>query len=264
MNDYSEELELDRILAVLENPIRRKILHKLSREMNYPLQLSKELNVSQQAIMKHLKVLEESDFVVSFEEKSDKGGPPRKLYAPRKRYCIRIDIGPNTYNEEIHSYMEYNVRLSLDPPFFKSSETQVEIKGKVTGEMKNEIMGALPAFTDPLLENFRMKLEKTLNIEEKDKRLSALKDLISSLNREIGVMEKKRRRLLAIRERAYEDVNNVISSFYSDPLEKDVLSLFIKDEVHDIDMISEILDTRRVYIEKLLEQIKKRFNVNIQ
>jgi predicted transcriptional regulator len=259
MNDFDEEIELDRILAVLENPIRRKILQKLSREMNYPLQLSKELNVSQQAIMKHLRVLEESDFVVSFEEKSDKGGPPRKLYAPRKRYCIRIDIGPNTYNEEFYAYREYNLRLSHDSSNVNPSEMQVEIRGKVTGEMKNEIVGALPAFTDPMLENFRIRLEKTLKIEDKEKRLTDLRGLISSINHEIGVLENKRRRLLAIRERTYEDVNNVISSSYTDPLERDIMSLFIKDEVQDIDMISEILDTRKIYVEKLLEQIKRRF-----
>ena len=57
MVESREDLELDEILSVLENPIRRRILQKLSRESNYPLQISKELNVSQQAIMKHLRVL---------------------------------------------------------------------------------------------------------------------------------------------------------------------------------------------------------------
>ena len=62
--------ELDSIFSVLENPIRRKILAKLAKEHHYPLQLSKELNISQQAIMKHLKVLEDNELVQSFEEKS--------------------------------------------------------------------------------------------------------------------------------------------------------------------------------------------------
>ena len=91
MYEDDRDLELDAILSILENPIRRKILMKLARDANYPLQLSKELNVSQQAIMKHLKVLEDGNFVSSFEERSDIGGPPRKIYAPIK-IMIQLSI----------------------------------------------------------------------------------------------------------------------------------------------------------------------------
>jgi predicted transcriptional regulator len=258
MPDTESEIELDRILAVLENPIRRRILQKLSREMNYPLQLSKELHVSQQAIMKHLKVLEDSDFVVSAEERSDKGGPPRKVYIPRKRYCIRIDIGPNTYNEEFYSFREYNLRKREEGAPPPSSETAVEIDGKVTGEMKNEVAGALPAFTDPLLEGYRIKLERVLDVDNADRKLGALRQLISSLNRDIDLQEMRRRRLLAIRERAFEDVNEIITRYSDDYLEKEILSLFVKDEIEDIDSLSDILDARRIYVENVLEQIKKR------
>lgn len=258
MPNSDGDIELDDVLAVLENPIRRRILQKLSREMNYPLQLSKELNVSQQAIMKHLKVLEDNDFVVSIEERSDKGGPPRKVYVPRKRYCVRIDIGPNTYNEEFYSYREYNIRKRPENSPPPSSETAVEIDGKVTGEMKNEVAGALPAFTDPLLENFRMKLEKVLDIDDPDRKLKALRILISSLNQDIKLQEIRRKRLLAIRERAFEDVNEIITELSNDYLEKEILSLFVKDEILDIESISELLDTRRIYVETVLEQMKKR------
>ena len=98
------ETMLDQLLYALENPTRRKILEKLATETHYPLQLSKELNVSQQAIMKHLKVLEDLNLVESFDEKSDVGGPPRKSYIPTKSYTIKIDIGPNTFNVEMDNF----------------------------------------------------------------------------------------------------------------------------------------------------------------
>ena len=41
--------DMDSILAVVENPTRRKILQAVVREPHYPLQLSKELGISQQA-----------------------------------------------------------------------------------------------------------------------------------------------------------------------------------------------------------------------
>ena len=60
-----DENDLDMLLAAIGNPTRRRILRKLVKETHYPLQLSKELSVSQQSIMKHLKVLEESDLEIS-------------------------------------------------------------------------------------------------------------------------------------------------------------------------------------------------------
>ncbi|HOO03647.1 MAG TPA: helix-turn-helix domain-containing protein, partial [Methanomassiliicoccales archaeon] len=67
--------ELDVLLSVIENPTRRKILEALVREPQYPLQLSRELGLSQQGIMKHLRMLEDLDLVRSFSEESDQGGP---------------------------------------------------------------------------------------------------------------------------------------------------------------------------------------------
>jgi predicted transcriptional regulator len=81
------------VFSVLENPIRRKILSKLAKEQHYPLQ-------------KHLKVLEDNGLVVSFEERSTLGGPPRKSYVSKKHISLRIDIGPNTFNTEMFDYKE--------------------------------------------------------------------------------------------------------------------------------------------------------------
>ena len=50
----------DESLSILENPTRRSILRHLVKEPHYPLQLSELLDVSQQAVVKHLKVLEEA------------------------------------------------------------------------------------------------------------------------------------------------------------------------------------------------------------
>ncbi|MBN1390289.1 MAG: helix-turn-helix domain-containing protein [Candidatus Thermoplasmatota archaeon] len=261
MTNNDDLLELDRILSVLENPIRRKILQKLSREINYPLQLSKELNVSQQAIMKHLKVLEDNDFVISYDERSDKGGAPRKVYVPRKRYCVRIDIGPNTYHEEYYSFKEYDVRKNEGETVGRPNDTTVEFGGRVTGEMKNEVAGALPAFTDPILENYRMRLEKAINTDEDHLKLMILKRLISNLNDDIDRIESRRKRLLALRERAFEDVNHIISDLSKDYLEKEILSLYIKSQVIDVDIISDILDTRKKYVEEVLKHILSKYEI---
>ncbi len=255
MPEEIEDLQLDVILSVLENPIRRKILRKLSRDNNYPLQLSKELHISQQAIMKHLKVLEENDFVESYEERSSKGGPPRKVFTPRKRYSVRIDIGPHTYNEVITSFEEYGGGPDVKDMSPAITETQVEVNGKLTGEMKEDVVAALPAFTDPILESLRRKLDRAICMEDDIKKLSELRLLISNMNVELRGMEMRRRRLLALRERAFEDTNKIISSISHSYVEREAYSLFVKDEISDMDMLSDMLNIRH----KVLKEIMKEF-----
>jgi ArsR family transcriptional regulator len=93
--------ELDILLSVIENPTRRRILEALVREPHYPLQLSKELGLSQQGIMKHLKVLEEYHMVRSYDEESDQGGPNRKIYVPITGFNIVVDLGPGLFSAQI-------------------------------------------------------------------------------------------------------------------------------------------------------------------
>ena len=83
--------DVDLILSVIENPTRRRILTALVREPHYPLQLSRELGVSQQAIMKNLDILEKSGLVESWKESSDKG-PLKIVYRPTSEFTLTIDL----------------------------------------------------------------------------------------------------------------------------------------------------------------------------
>lgn len=92
---------LDMLLSVIENPTRRRILMALVREPHYPLQLSKELGMSQQAVMKHLKLLETMNLVRSYPEQSDQGGPTRRRYVPTTKFTIIVDFGPGLFDAEL-------------------------------------------------------------------------------------------------------------------------------------------------------------------
>jgi predicted transcriptional regulator len=83
--------DIDTILSVIENPTRRRILMALVREPHYPLQLSRELGVSQQAIMKNLDILEKSGLVESWRESSDRG-PFKIVYHPASEFTLTIDL----------------------------------------------------------------------------------------------------------------------------------------------------------------------------
>ena len=84
-------MDIDMILSMVSNPTRRRILEALVREPCYPLQLSKEIGVSQQAIMKNLDLLEKNGMVVSHQVTSSIG-PMRAMYAPTSEFTLVIDM----------------------------------------------------------------------------------------------------------------------------------------------------------------------------
>ncbi len=88
--------DMDSILAIVENPTRRRILQAVVREPHYPLQLSKELGISQQAIVKNLNLMEKEGIVVSYRESSDRG-PERIFYRPSSEFTITIDMRNNMF-----------------------------------------------------------------------------------------------------------------------------------------------------------------------
>ena len=84
-------MDIDMILSMVSNPTRRRILEALVREPCYPLQLSKEIGVSQQAIMKNLDLLEKNGMVISHQVTSSIG-PMRAMYAPTSEFTLVIDM----------------------------------------------------------------------------------------------------------------------------------------------------------------------------
>jgi predicted transcriptional regulator len=130
---------IDDILEVLENPTRRMILRELAREPRYSLQLAQMLNVSQQAIMKHLRAMEDKEMVTVMIEKSDAGGPPRKCYVASRRFSVTIDMGPGLFEEVVREFgeaTEQDDRESYgeEKPLERLSEAMSELE-RLNGEM---------------------------------------------------------------------------------------------------------------------------------
>ena len=217
-----KEMDLDTLLMLIENPIRRKILSKLATETHYPLQLSKELNVSQQAIMKHLKVMHENGLVRSFEEKSTSGGPPRKCYVPTKYFSMRIDIGPNTFDAHMQTI---------------ESDCQT-------------------AQTTLLFEDINNKLADAMAIDDPHDRLAQLSKTVEKINKDIKKLESERNALMQIREHILREIYAIIGEMSSDYEERKVLYYVIRRNDRSPESISEALDMRMVVLQRLFKQLE--------
>lgn len=94
--------DMDSILSIVENPTRRRILQALAKEPHYPLQLSHELGISQQAIMKNLALMEKEGLLESYRESSNMG-PDRNFYRPTSSFSIIIDMRGNMFEVRMTS-----------------------------------------------------------------------------------------------------------------------------------------------------------------
>ncbi|MCW4008175.1 MAG: ArsR family transcriptional regulator [Candidatus Bathyarchaeota archaeon] len=105
--------QIDAILTAIENPIRRRIIKRLSQEPSYPLEIAKELGIGQQLVAAHLAMMERHGIVSSSLEDSPYG-PKRRLYFLNKSACVTISFGPHLYNEQVFAFESLPNNLSKD------------------------------------------------------------------------------------------------------------------------------------------------------
>lgn len=117
-------MDIDTILSMVSNPTRRRILEALVREPCYPLQLSKQIGVSQQAIMKNLDLLEKNGMVISHQATSNIG-PTRAMYTPTTEFTIVIDMRNKMFATNMIEEEEYTQEEELETETVESVRDQL-------------------------------------------------------------------------------------------------------------------------------------------
>jgi len=87
---------VNNVLQIVGNETRRKVLALLSEEPRYISEISKKLDVTQPAILKHLSLLERAGLIESFWRKNPLGAA-RKYYKICDSVGIEIAINPNDF-----------------------------------------------------------------------------------------------------------------------------------------------------------------------
>ncbi|AGI47038.1 putative transcriptional regulator [Thermoplasmatales archaeon BRNA1] len=125
--------DMDSILSIVENPTRRKILQAVVREPHYPLQLSKELGISQQAVVKNLNLMEKEGIVVSYRESSNRG-PDRIFYKPSSEFSITIDMRNNMFEMRLVPIAQAKEQVPKEPEDYRTSEERrlEEVRGRIS------------------------------------------------------------------------------------------------------------------------------------
>ena len=85
------------LLDVLGNETRRRILNLISHEPMYFNQLAKEIRTGQQAILRHVKILEDTGLIESYAMRSDLGAPDRKYYRVNSSFNLSISVSNDNF-----------------------------------------------------------------------------------------------------------------------------------------------------------------------
>ncbi len=216
----SEDDGLDSILLAVENPVRRKILRKLSKAPSYQLQMSKELGFSQQLVAKHLDAMEGSGLVSSLMEESPHG-PRRREYLLNKSVSLSIDFAPNLFRARVYSFDAPGADPSGDANDVFRSLSEIVQRPEESGKMRP--LGSL--------------------ISEIDKRLSNIED--------------ERSVLLHLRHMAMKEVARAISGMPMTWDEKKALYQLIAERDATVEGISRLLKLREDWVRQVLASLQK-------
>jgi len=218
-----EQEELDELLQVIENPIRRKIIKRLSQEPCYALQLSKELNLGQPLVAKHLEVMEDAGLVTSAVEFSP-SGPRRKRYSLAKSVSLTMDLAPNLF-------IERGVTFEARPSKPRASREASQLLRKVENAMAER---------------------------DERERLSVISEVLNDIDARLKDIEDERLELLSTRNQAMREAATIANRL--DELDKRKVLFHILDE-HDreVDKISEALDLREASVKAILEELERDY-----
>ncbi len=215
--------ELDAVLGTVENPIRRRIIARLSEEPNYQLQLSKELGLSQQLVAKHLVTMEDAGLVSTVSQDSPRG-PQRKEYLLKKSFSVTIDLAPNLFRARMFSF------------------------GAVPGIQENDERAQMVAQVSDLM-----------RYQEGTSRIRPLTKVVAEVDKKLKEMEEERAVLLYIRSLALREAAKITTSLPTDDRRK-VIRYLMREESDGIGGISASLGLQKQVVGEILQEIEKELS----
>jgi predicted transcriptional regulator len=217
-----KERELDSMLQVIENPVRRRIIKRLSQEPSYALQLSKELGLGQPLVAKHLSIIERAGLVTSALESSP-NGPERRRYSLAKSISITMDVAPHLFKERA---------ISFDTPVPRL-KTPRETK-RPLGDRVQDALGA----------------------SDERERLSLISKVLGDVDTGIDAIEEERVGLLSVRNELMNEAAKIVGSL-GDLDTRRVVFHILEEHDRDVASISRSLDMREMLVRSILKELER-------
>lgn len=214
------QAELDAVLGTVENPIRRRIISRISEEPNYQLQLSKELKISQQLVAKHLTTMERAGLVSTVSQDSPRG-PQRKEYLLKNSFSVTVDLAPNLFRTRIFSFGAV--------PGVEESDEHAQMMTQISGVLRYPDGAA---------------------------RIRPLTRVVAEVDKKLKEMEEERAVLLYLRSLALREAARIGTSL---PLadRRKVLRYLMREEGDSLGSICASLGLQKQVVGDILEEIER-------
>jgi len=213
------QAEIDKVLKIIGNPIRRKIIRRLSQEASYPLEIAKEIGIGQQLVATHLALMERDGFVQSNKESSPLG-PNRHFYSLKQSAYLTVSFGPNLYDEKYFPFEELPNKLSKDA-------------------------------TDFLGRIDKLQKKKSANS------IVPLADLVADIDKKMASLEDEKAVLLYIRNIVMKQMSAVMHLKKATHDERRILHFILDEQNKSIEDIAQELNLREYLVREILTKLKQ-------
>ena len=216
----AQRKDFEAVVGVLGNPVRRNIIKKLSEGPDYTLRLSNELNIHQQLAAKHLKVIQDAELVDVVRQKSNIGAD-KNVFALNKFYSLQIDFSPSLYNERLISFNNPHQWIQED--------------------------------------NYMEKLEEQVKDIEEEKLdpddVSPLRQVVELIDEELDGLEKRRARLLYIRNLALSAAQGAVEELGR--IKQQIIQRLMDLGPTNVDTLSKTFKLKETDVHDVVSELEK-------
>jgi ArsR family transcriptional regulator len=240
------------LFDILGNETRRRILNLISHEPMYFNQLAKEIQTGQQAILRHMKILEDTGLIKSYSMRSELGAPDRKYYRVNSSFNLSISISNDNFtvrNEDIEE-LRYKEADALYKKFDELDSIILSHDNNTLNESSNRNTKSNQRKSVMSLDQILLKLQQNLEDTEGqilhlESRLNDLRALKQAIIKKIHDIEKEN----------FDDLERrLICSIMEGPMCR-------KEEQLTISELAEILDKNEKTIRNALSRIMDKLEI---
>jgi predicted transcriptional regulator len=216
----AQKKDFETVVGVLGNPVRRNIIKKLSEGPDYTLRLSNELNINQQLAAKHLKVIQDAELVDVVRQKSALGAD-KNVFHLNKFYSLQIDFSPSLYNERLISFNNPHQWIQEDNYMERLEEQVKDIE------------------------------DEELDVDD----VPPLRQIVEVIDAELEGLEKRRARLLYIRNLALGAAQGALEEL--DRRKKQIIQRLVDVGPASIEALSKTLQLQEADVRDIVSELEK-------
>jgi ArsR family transcriptional regulator len=241
------------LLDVLGNETRRRILNLISHEPMYFNQLAKEIRTGQQAILRHVKILEDIGLIKSYAERSDLGAPNRKYYRVNSSFNLSISVSNDNFtvrNEDIEELR------------YKEADTLY----KIFDELDSIVLQQNDSLNETVDKNIKTKYAQRKSTISLGQILSRYQKNLEDTEGQILHLESRLNDLRALKQSIIKKIHDIEKENFDD-IERRLMCLLLegpmlhKEESLTISELAEILDKNEKTIRNALSRITDKLEI---